>query len=138
MDARNLTLAETNADIVRRGYHAFNTGDIRTLNELIDANATWHTPGRSPVAGLHRGRDAVLAQFGRYGGQTQGTFKAELKEVTANDDGRVVGLHHNSGQRNGRQLDSDCCIEFVVRDGKVVAGREHFFDLYNWDQFWAA
>jgi len=138
MNARTLTLAEANADIVRRGYHAFNTADIQTLNELIDPKATWHTPGRSPVAGLHQGRDAVLAQFGRYGGQTQGTFKAALKEVTANDDGRVVAVHHNSGQRNGRQLDTDCCIEFVVRDGKVLSGREHFFDLHNWDAFWAA
>ena len=33
-------------------------------------NITWHTPGRSPIAGDHRGRDAVFTQFGRYGGET--------------------------------------------------------------------
>jgi ketosteroid isomerase-like protein len=130
--------AEAHADVVRRGYHAFNHGDIQALNELFDARASWHTPGRSPLAGDHRGREAVFAQFARYGGDTQGTFRAALKDVLANDDGRVVGLHHNSGLRCGLRLDVDCCIEFVVRDGKIVSGREYFFDLCAWDAFWAA
>lgn len=137
-DFTTLTPAEAHADVVRRGYHAFNTGDIHTLNELFDARATWHTPGRSPVAGDHHGREAVFAQFARYGGDTQGTFRAALRDVMANDEGRVVALHHNSGLRNGRRLDVDCCVEFFVRDGKIVSGREHFFDLHAWDAFWAA
>lgn len=136
-DTSAATRAEAHADVVRRGYQAFNTGDIKALNELFDAKASWHTPGHSPIAGHHQGREAVFAQFGRYGGDTEGTFKAALKQVLASDDGRVVGLHHNSGQRNGQRLDVDCCIEFQVRDGRIVSGREHFFDLYTWDAFWA-
>ncbi|TFG73513.1 MAG: hypothetical protein E4H22_00515, partial [Solirubrobacterales bacterium] len=66
--------AEENAELVRRGYAAFNAGDMETLTELFDENASWHTPGRSPIAGDHVGRDAAFAQFGRYGGDTQGTF----------------------------------------------------------------
>ena len=92
---------------MRRGYAAFNAADIATLTELIDENASWHTPGRSPIAGVYRGRDAVFAQFGRYGGDTGGTFKAELKQVFTSDDGRVIGVHHNSAERNGKQLDTD-------------------------------
>ena len=129
--------AAEHADVVRRGYQAFNTGDIQALNELFDEKASWHTPGHSPIAGEHRGRAAVFAQFSRYGGETQGTFTAALQQVLAGDDGCVVGLHHNSGVRNGRRLEVDCCIEFEVRDGKIVRGREHFFDLYAWDAFWA-
>jgi ketosteroid isomerase-like protein len=129
--------AEENADVVRRGYQAFNTGDIKALNEIFDAEAAWHTPGHSPVAGDHLGRPAVFAQFARYGGQTEGTFKAALKQVLANGDGHAVGLHHNSGLRNGKRLAVDCCIEFLVKDGKIVSGREHFFDLHAWDAFWA-
>ena len=73
MSTSTRTQADANADIVRRGYHAFNSAYIQTLNELITPQASWHTPGRSTLAGDHRGRDAVLAQFGRYGGPTQGT-----------------------------------------------------------------
>jgi len=129
--------ASEHADVVRRAYHAFNTADIGALNELFDEKASWHTPGRSPIAGEHRGRNAVFAQFGRYGGETHGTFTAALQQVLASDDGCVVGLHHNSGVRNGKRLETDCCIEFEVRDGKIVSGREHFFDLHAWDAFWA-
>lgn len=132
-----MTTAETNADIVRRGYAAFNAADIATLSVLVSENASWHTPGRSRIAGDHIGRDAVFAQFGRYGGETNGTFRADLKQVFGSDNGRVVALHHNSGERNGRRLDSDCCIVFQVEKGRIVSGREHFFDLHNWDAFWA-
>jgi ketosteroid isomerase-like protein len=130
-----MSKAEENADVVRRGYAAFNAGDIETLTALMPDNASWHTPGRSRIAGDHIGRNAVFAQFGRYGGETNGTFKADLKQVLGSDDGRVVAIHHNSGERNGKRLDSDCCIVFEVRNGQMVSGREHFYDLHNWDAF---
>ena len=126
-----------NAEIVRRGYQAFNEADIKTLNELFDDNASWHTPGRSSIAGDRKGREAVFAQFGRYGQETGGTFKAELRHVLADDDGRVVGIHHNSAEREGKRLDTDCCIVFELKNGRIASGREHFFDLYNWDEFWS-
>jgi ketosteroid isomerase-like protein len=129
--------AAENAELVRRGYAAFNAADIDALMELIDENASWHTPGRSPIAGDYRGRDAVFGQFGRYGGETNGTFKAELEQVFTSEDGRVIGLHHNSGERNGKQLDTDCCLVFELENGRVISGREHFFDLANWDGFWS-
>ena len=129
--------ADANAEIVRRGYQAFNTADIEALMRIFDAGSSWHTPGRSSVAGDRVGRDAVFGQFGRYGGETAGTFKATLKKLAATDDGSVIALHHNSGQRNGKTLDTDCCIVFEVKDGRIVSGREHFSDLHNWEAFWA-
>jgi hypothetical protein len=129
--------ATENAEVVRRGYAAFNTADIATLTELLDESVSWHTPGRSPIAGDYLGRDAVFGQFGRYGGDTDGTFKAELEQVFVADDGRVIGLHHNSGERNGKRLDTGCCIVFEVEDGRITSGREYFLDLSNWDEFWS-
>ena len=129
--------ADENAELIRRGYAAFNAGDMDTLMGLFDENASWHTPGRSPIAGDNVGREAAFAQFGRYGGDTGGTFKAELRELLADDDGRVVGIHHNTAERDGKTLDVDCCLVFQVRDGKVVDGREHFYDLHAWDEFWS-
>ena len=132
-----MSQAERNVEIVRRGYEAFNTADMATLTEIFGEDAAWHTPGRSPVAGDHVGREAVFAQFGRYGGDTGGTFKAALQQLFAGEDGRVVALHHNSGERNGTHLDVDCCIVFEVEDGRITDGRELFADLYAWDGFWA-
>ena len=132
-----MSLGETNAEIVGRAYEAFNTGDMETLTELFHEDACWHTPGRSPLAGDTHGRDETFAQFGRYVGQTGATFKATLKHLHWSADGRVVGVHHNRAEREGKTLDTDCCICFKLEDGRIIHGKEHFFDLYNWDQFWA-
>jgi uncharacterized protein len=129
--------AEKLAELIRRGYHAFNTGDMVMLTELFDANSTWETPGNSPVAGKFDGRDKIFAHFGVYGGSTEGTFKAELMHVVTDGMGNAVGVHRNTGKRQGRTLDTLCCITFTEKNGKVIAGKEHFFDLYNWDAFWA-
>ena len=126
-----------NAEIIRRGYQAFNTADMKTLTELFDESASWHTPGQGSIGGDRLGRAAVFAQFGRYGLETGGTFKAELRHVLADDEGRVVGIHHNSGMRNGKHLDVDCCIVFELKSGRVTSGREHFYNLHAWEQFWS-
>ena len=132
-----MSLAEENAEAVRRAYEAFNTADMEKLTAPFDANASWHTPGRSHLAGDYVGREAVFGQFGRFVGETGGTFKAVLQNVFASSDGRVVALHHNSAERNGKQLDVDCCIVFELKDGRITDGAEHFFDLYAWDEFWS-
>jgi hypothetical protein len=128
--------AERNAETVRRGYAAFNAADLKTLTDLFDESASWHTPGRSRIAGDYKGREAVFAQFGRYGGETGGTFKATLLQVLKSDDGRVVGIHRNTAERGGKHLDVACCIAFEFKDGRVVDGKEHIYDLYAWDEFW--
>ena len=129
--------APENAAIVRRGYEAFNAGDMKTLTELFDESAVWRTPGRSSLAGDHEGRESAFAYFGRLGQETEGTFRAELQHLLADDDGRVVGIHRNSGDRDGKHLDVDVCLVFQVEDGRITEGAEHFRDLYAWDEFWS-
>lgn len=130
-------IAVENAELIRRGYKAFNSADMKTLTELFDEKASWHTPGHSSISGDFKGRNAVFTQFGRYGNETNGTFKAILQDVFINEDGHAIGFHRNIGERNGKKLDVLCCIHFNIRDGKVIYGREYFFDLYAWDAFWS-
>jgi uncharacterized protein len=132
-----MTEAEKNAGSVRRGYEAFNKGDMKALTELFDESIVWHTPGRSSVAGEFKGRDATFAQFGRYGGGTAGTFRAALGHVFTSDDGRVIGVHHNTAERNGKRLDVWACLIFQFKNGKVIDAQEFFYDLYAWDTFWS-
>jgi ketosteroid isomerase-like protein len=60
-EIQGMNQADQNAEIVRRGYAAFNAADMKTLMELFDENASWHTPGQSPISGDHKGREAVNA-----------------------------------------------------------------------------
>ena len=129
--------ADENAAIMRRAYEAFNTGDMETLIELFDESAVWHLPGRSSMANDYQGRDATLAYFGQIGQESGGTFQAELQDLTADEDDRVVGIQRSTADRNGKHLDVGNCIVFQLKDGRITDGREHFEDLYAWDEFWS-
>ena len=129
--------AAENAAILRRAYEAFNTGDMDTLIEIFDESLVWHLPGRSSMANDYQGRDATLAYFGQIAQETGGTFRAELQHLLADDDDRVVGIQRSTAQRGGKHLDVGNCIVFQFKDGRVTDGREHFNDLYAWDEFWS-
>ena len=126
-----------NAGIVRRSYEAFRAGDLETLTQLFGENVSWHTPGGSPLAGDLRGREAVVARLGRYLTETGGTFRADLKRVLTDEEGRVIGIHHNVAERDGKRLDVYCCVVFELEAGRIVGCREHFYDLRAWDEFWS-
>ena len=129
--------AAENVAALRRGYEAFNTADMKTLTELFDESAVWHLPGRSSMANDYQGREAIFAYFGRLGQETGGTFRAKLQHLLADDDDRVVGIQHSTAEREGKHLDVGNCIVFKLKDGRVTDGREHFHDLYAWDEFWS-
>jgi uncharacterized protein len=129
--------ADENLAIVRRGYEAFNKGDLETLTELFDEDAAWHLPGRSSLAGDHEGRDAAFAYFARLGQESGGTFQAEVQALIADDADRVVGIQRSTAERDGKRLDVGDCIVFQLKDGRVIDGRDHIDDLYAWDEFWS-
>jgi len=128
--------ADENAAIVRRGYEAFNSGDMDSLTEIFDENAVWHLPGRSSMANDYQGREAAFAYFRQLGQETEGTFQAGLHHLLAVDD-RVVGIQTNTAERAGRRLDDDVCLVFQLKDGLITEGWEHHRDLYAWDEFWS-
>jgi ketosteroid isomerase-like protein len=129
--------ADENVAIMQRAYDAFNSADIDTLTELFDESAVWHLPGRSSMADDYQGREATLAYFGQLGQETGGTFRAQLERLVGDDDDRVVGIQRSTADRNGKHLDVADCIVFQLKDGRVTDGREHFEDLYAWDEFWS-
>ena len=122
---------------MRRAYDAFNRGNLETLTEIFDESAVWHLPGRSLMATDYQGRDALLAYFGQLGQKTGGTFRAELEDLLADGADRVVGIQRSTAERDGKHLDVGNCIVFQLKDGRITDGREHFHDLYAWDEFWS-
>jgi uncharacterized protein len=129
--------AAENVAIMQRAYDAFNSGDLDTLTEIFDESAVWHLPGRSAMANDYQGSEAILTYFGRLGQETGGTFQAELQTLLSDDGDRVVGIQRSTAERDGKHLDVGNCIVFQLEDGRVTDGREHFHDLYAWDEFWS-
>ncbi len=54
-----------NAELLRKGYEAFDKGDIAALTDMFAEDVVWHVTGTSPISGVHRGREAVLRRSPR-------------------------------------------------------------------------
>src|SRR5918912_2513028 len=119
--------AQENAAAIRRGYDLFNSGDLEQLAQLFAEDVVWHSGGRGRFAGEKRGRDATFAYFGQLGELSGGTFRTELHDVVASDE-HVVGLHTNTGRRDGKALNLKEALVFQMRDGKIVEAWEHYED----------
>ena len=123
-----------NAALIRRGYQAFNTGDMSFFVEVYADDVIEHQPGTNILSGDYKGRDAVLGFYGRLAQETGLTFRAELEYVAANDE-RVVTVHHSTAQRNGKALDCRTSLLFEFRDGKVVDVDTLDEDPQAWEEF---
>jgi uncharacterized protein len=129
-------MAHPNEELVRRGFDAFNTGDVNMLRELFHQDAVWHAPGRNPVAGDHQGVDAILGFFARTMEVTGGTFRVELHDVVANDE-HAVAIYVSRGQREGRTLDNNTVLVSHIRNGRLAEAWQLSADQYAADEFLA-
>lgn len=125
--------AKENIEAVRRGYEAFQKGDLAAFDSLLADDCVWHTPGRSQISGDKKGRQDVVAYYAKLFELTDGSIKVELHDVVGNDE-HVVGLHRASGQRQGRSYDTTETIVFHAKDGVITEAWEHPFDLYGLDE----
>jgi ketosteroid isomerase-like protein len=122
--------------LVRRGFEAFNTGDIDTLVEVIAEDAVQVMPGTNMFSGEHKGREAILAMYGRIFEETGGTFRADLESTYANGH-LVVAIYHGSGQRQGRTLDQRYALLFEIEGGQAVRLTDMPNDVEANDRFLA-
>ncbi len=129
-------MAHPNEELIRRGYGAFSSGDMQTVDELLADDVVWHVPGRGPVAGDYRGKQEVLGFFARLVQETGGTFNIEVHDVLANDEHGVV-LVRSTAQRDGRTLDDRGAHVIHIEGGKIKEFWGHPWDAYAADDFWS-
>lgn len=122
---------------VRRGYAAFNAGDMDTLRSLMSRDVVQHVPGSSQLAGAYKGIDAVLAYYGRLGELTGGTFRVDLIETHGDRQGHVVALHQVTATRGGNTRVTRGSILFTFLGDKVTDLLELRSDLPGDDAFFA-
>ena len=123
-------------DVVRRLYQAVADVDFDAAARCFAPDALWHLPGRSPIAGDHRGwaqiRDNFLAKLGPLSG---GTFRAELLDVAVGDT-YVVAIQRATASRGKRMLDITGCKLILVSNGAIQTIRGHYSDQTALDAFW--
>jgi ketosteroid isomerase-like protein len=129
------TKAQENVALIRRGFEAFNTGDIATLSEIIANDCIQHMAGNNRFTGDHKGRDNILAMYGEMAELTGGTMQAVLSDVYASEHG-AVALYTAKATRNGKSVNDKFALVFQLMDGKAIDIDDVPLDGEVNDAFW--
>jgi ketosteroid isomerase-like protein len=118
-------MSKENADLIRRAYEAYASGDLAAMLQLVDPELEWTYLDPSleqPAPQVCHGRqelEQVLQHWAEHG------IQGELDEVTSSGELVMVGVRtpgvnaHHGWRRGDRAY-----IVFTVREGRVVALRD--------------
>jgi uncharacterized protein len=120
---------EQDLETVRRGYAAFSSGDMETLMSLYNDDAVHIVPGESLVSGAHKGKDNILALYGKLFELSGGTIQIELDHVLSDGGNRVVAIHTSTLEMAGETHTQTEALMFTLADGKVAEIQDFFADI---------
>ncbi|MBO0884914.1 MAG: nuclear transport factor 2 family protein [Mycobacterium sp.] len=126
---------DTAMNAIRKGYVAFNAGDVETLASLMSRDVVQHVVGSGSLTGDHKGIESVLRYYAQLGEMTDGTFRADLLEVHGDHHGHALSVHQISATRNGVTRVSRGSILFTFVGDKVTDMLELRSDLPGDDAF---
>jgi uncharacterized protein len=113
-------VASANIELVRRGYEAFNRGDIDAAFELLDPEIEWVTDERVPFAGTYHGRDEVRRllsdQLEVFGDLTM----EPLELFEAGDQVVAFVRQRGRGEASGATIEITVGHLWTIRDGKAI------------------
>jgi ketosteroid isomerase-like protein len=128
--------AELIAELHRRQGDFYAGGALDPLVELLAEDIRWHVPGTSPIAGDHRGRDAVLAYFERRREIAQGTMRMTVRDSLV-DDEAVVQLVDGTARLRGSSVSWRTVGVYRIANGGQLAETWLVpFDLDLFDRIW--
>lgn len=128
--------AQEDMTILRRGYEAFNAGDMDTFKEILAEDAVWRIGGTGGLSGEKRGRDAILGYFGELGSRSNGSIKVNVEDLALGDR-YAIGIHTTHAQRDGKSLDQREILVFTISDGKIREALEFAMDSAELAHFWS-
>lgn len=123
--------------LLRKGYEAYERGDVEAVMALFADDIQWHSPGRNPISGDYKGKDELLAFFGKKMELSNGTFRESMEDVLANDN-QAIGLVTFLAERGAMSLQMRTVHVVQIQEGKVTEFREYYSDQHVWDAFWSA
>jgi ketosteroid isomerase-like protein len=111
----------SNAELVRRGYDAFNRGDLDAVLDLFDPEIEIGLLEDSPMAGDFRGHAGFRAMIAE-NAEMFTAYRNEPEEVIeATDEAIVVVIRSAArGRASGAEVEGRLAHLWTIRDGKVV------------------
>ena len=129
-------MAHPNEDLLRRGYEAFGSGDMDTVQALLDDGIVWHSGGSNLTTGDYRGLPEVMGFFGKLMELSDGTFRLEIHDIVANDTHGVV-LVTSHGERGGQRLAVRAADIWHLAGGKATEHWTFAEDQAAFDKFFS-
>jgi ketosteroid isomerase-like protein len=123
------------ADFHRRQGDFYAGGPVEPVQELLDPDVRWHVPGTSPIAGDHRGRDAVLAYFERRRQIAHATMRMTVRDRLVDEEAVVELVDGHATLRDGPVTWRTVGV-YRVRNAKVAEAWLVPFDLDLFDRIW--
>jgi ketosteroid isomerase-like protein len=110
-----------NVDTLKKGFDAFNEGDIDTVKETFHEDVTWQGPNTQevPGGGKTEGLEDVLKMFGEIQEEWE-NFQATPDEfIDAGDTVIVLGHVTGKHQESGNELKTPFVHVWRMDDGKA-------------------
>jgi ketosteroid isomerase-like protein len=113
-------MSQENVEIVRRGYDAWNSGDLDAFLQDLDPNVEWHLPEGGLNVGIRRGREAIRQLVEDFL-DIWDDLRVEPERFFERGDQIVVFIRiRGRGKGSGVEMENRAAHVATVRSGKVV------------------
>jgi hypothetical protein len=110
-------------------FESLRAQDAELFRPALDDESTWELPGRSALAGMHKGPDAILGVVARL---------TALRPIRDDAFDVLVSAHHAAliTRLVADDLDSDQAFVIVGgEDRRLDRAFQYVFDMYAFDAF---
>jgi uncharacterized protein len=118
----------SNAEIAKKAYEYFGSGDISSLLNLYSQDIKWTTPKieNAVFSGSRQGKDALVEFFEQLG-EAEEFSRFEPKEFIAQGDKVVVlGEFTATVKATGNTYSAEWVHVTTFKDGKITEFQEYF------------
>src|SRR5919109_1396767 len=113
-------MSEEEVEVVRRGFEAWNAGDMEGVREIYDPDAVMRYHGDFPEPGPFLGRDAIMRQFERLRDALDERDSLVFVGDFLDAGDRVVSRFAWRGEGYGPTMDLELTVVYTVREGRIL------------------
>ena len=103
--------------VLERYADAWLKGDMKTIIDSYHDDVVFHYAGRSPLAGVHRGKQACLAVLKQVSQKTNRKLLSIRDVMAGNELGVIVAIERFGAE--GHFVELERLLRYRVRDGKL-------------------
>jgi ketosteroid isomerase-like protein len=113
-------MSEEHVEVVRRGFEAWNAGDMEGVRDAYDPDAVMRYHGDFPEPGPFVGRDAIMRQFDRLRDALDERDALVFVSDFLDAGDRVVSRFAWRGEGYGPAMDLELTVVYIVRAGRIL------------------